>query len=565
MNISRFKVSTLLMTGYATVCVFLAAAIALGLSEQAKLNAITASVAGERWPRIELASHVRLRVTDISVALRNVMLTYDSGEQDQQLADIVRFRKEIAADTVELERRVLNPSGRAVLAQVNAAVKAYENGQRQLIALVQARQDVEARAYLNDELMPMLQACRDAMAKQIGNEVALMNEAREQAAEAYAATRFKMLALGALGLLGSGALAALITTRLRRSLGGEPAQAARVAARIAEGDLTGAVVLRDGDSSSLMYEMERMRAHLGLLVGQVRQDSEQIAAASTQIAAGNLDLSARTVQQAASLEETASAMQQLSAAVERNSANAEQADSLVRQAAVAAERGGETVAAVTVRMHAIADSARRVAEIVGLIDGIAFQTNILALNAAVEAARAGDAGRGFAVVAAEVRQLAQRSAAASHQIGQLISTATGQANAGAEMVEESGRAMRDIIDSIARVETILVQIRDASADQHSGIVACSRAVVEIDRGTQQNASLVDQVAVAAQSLQDQSGRLTRAVSRFHIPAVRTEGEFSAGPAVLLTPGRSTLARPGALSAVDGRRRSDLVRSSSRTG
>jgi len=516
MKTSRFKVVTLLMAGYGTVCAFLAVVIVLGLSEQAKLNTLTASMADDRWPKIELATDVRLRLTDIAVSLRNLMLTSDAAVQQRQIDNIAKYRDEAEASMARLRQRVSTQEGQAVLARVTTVMRAYAEGQQQLIGMVRSGHDAEARDYLNNEVKPMLQSCRDALSGEITHEVDLMNATREQAAAAYAHTQMQMLVLGALALLFSGTVATLITRRLRSQLGGEPDEAARTAARIADGDLTGAIALRDGDRSSMMYEMEHMRDHLGQLVSDVRADTDQIASASAQIAAGNLDLSARTEQQAASLEETAAAMEQLSATVEQNSANADQADHLARQAATAAARGGESVAAVTQRMQDIASSASQMAEIIGLIDGIAFQTNILALNAAVEAARAGDAGRGFAVVAAEVRQLAQRSAAAAHQIGQLISAATRHAQSGAVLVEQTGNAMHDIVSSVARVEEIMVQIRHASAEQHAGIVSCSRAVVEMDQATQQNAALVEEVAAAAQSLQQQSDKLARAVSRFRI-------------------------------------------------
>ncbi|WP_342119006.1 methyl-accepting chemotaxis protein [Pseudoduganella sp. OTU4001] len=516
MKTSRVKVATLLMAGFGIVCAFLLAAISLGLNEQAKLNDITENIIDDRWPKIELSTNVRLRVTDIAVALRNVILSDNPTVRRDQIDDIAGFRKEMDANLAELERRIVTTKGKAAVRRIHNAMKKYEAGQDRLIGMVQAGRIADAQAYLNDEVKPMLQECRDALAEEISNEVTLMDNSRDEAAGAYAGTQVKMLVLGALALLVSLGAAAAIIARLRRDLGGEPDVAARVAARIADGNLAGAIALRAKDQSSMMYEMEHMRSELGLLVGQVRRDADQIAAASSQIAAGNLDLSARTEAQAASLEETAAAMEQLSATVEQNSANADRANQLALQASAAASRGGEAVAAVTARMQDITQSARQMADIIGLIDGIAFQTNILALNAAVEAARAGDAGRGFAVVASEVRALAHRSSEAARQISDLIASATEQANAGAGLVQQTGEAMQDIVDSVARVEDIMNQIRHAGAEQHAGIVSCSRAVVEMDQGTQQNAALVEEVAAAAKAMQDQAGQLAQAVARFRI-------------------------------------------------
>jgi methyl-accepting chemotaxis protein len=542
MKTSRFTVATLLMAGFGIVCLFLAAAIALGLSEQAKLNRATATIADDRWPKIELLTQVRLRVTDIAVSLRNVMLSDSPAVRSKQVASIAASRKEVQDTLQALSLRMTSDHGQVVLARMRSVLETYGEGQQRLIDLVQAGRDGDARDYLNQDVKPMLQACREVLSAEIQYEVGQLNGAREDAAQAYSATRLKMLALGVFALLVSAVVATSIIHRLRRSLGGEPEVAAQTAARIADGDLTGAIALRAHDRSSMMYEMEHMRDELGRLVGQVRRDTDQIASASAQIAAGNLDLSNRTEQQAASLEETAAAMEQLSATVEQNSSHAEQANRLALQACEAAERGGAAVAAVTTRMHGIADATRQMADIIGLIDGIAFQTNILALNAAVEAARAGDAGRGFAVVAQEVRQLAHRSADAAKQISTLIASATEQANAGAALVQQTGDAMRDIVDTSAKVEGIMAQIRHASAEQHAGIVSCSRAVVGMDEGTQQNAALVEQVAAAAQSLQEQSEQLAQAVSRFHIDGV---ADSAAASAAALVQRAAASARAGA--------------------
>jgi methyl-accepting chemotaxis protein len=540
MKTARIKVANLLLTGFGLICLFLAVVIALGLSEQAKLNASTATMADDRWPKIELATDVRLRVTDIAVSLRNMMLTNDPAVRARQVESIAGYRRDAEASIAALDKRVVTPAGRAALEKVVAAYKNYAQGQDQLIALVQAGRDEEARAYLNEQVKPMLAACRETLAAQIGNEVSLMREAREQAAEAYTATRATMLGLGAAAMLISIAVAASIIRRLQRDLGGEPDQAARTAACIADGDLTRVIALRDGDRSSMLYEMEHMRDNLSQLVAQVRSDTEMIASASGQIANGNLDLSARTEQQASSLQETAAAMEELTATVHQNADHAARANSLAQQASSAAEKGGHAVAAVTARMAAIRTSAAQMSDIISLIDDIAFQTNILALNAAVEAARAGEAGRGFAVVASEVRQLAHRSSDAARDIGALIQAAVAQAGIGDQQVSEAATAMQDIVDSVASVENIMAQIKHASAEQHAGILACSQAVMQMDQGTQQNAALVEQVAAAAHALQEQAGQLEQAVSRFKISTTARAGG-DAPAAVAFRPGPA--ARP----------------------
>ena len=531
MKTSRIKVANLLMAGFGLMCLLLSAVIALALQEQAKLNAATAGMADDRWPKIELATGVRLRVTDIAVSLRNIMLSDDAGVRMQEIDNIHGYRRDIEAAIAQLDRRVVTPSGRAALARVRTAYDGYTAGQERLIALEQADRNAEANTLLNTELKAMLQACRAALANQIDNEVALMRQAREDAAHAYTRNRATMLGLGVAALLLSSAAAALIIMRLRRALGGEPDQAAHTAARIAEGDLSAAITLRPGDQVSMLYEMERMRASLGGLVAQVRADTDLIAAASTQIASGNLDLSARTEQQAASLQETAAAMEQLTVTVQQNADHARRASDMAQQASQAAGKGGAAVAAVSDRMAAIRASSAQMADIVGIIDALAFQTNILALNAAVEAARAGEQGRGFAVVAGEVRQLAHRSADAARQVGALIKASVAQADAGGEQVRAADVAMQEIVTGVARVADLLGQIRHASAEQHQGIATCSDAVVQMDQGTQQNAALVEQVAAAAQSLQEQSVRLAQAMGRFRIAEPRkTPAPAKATPA-----------------------------------
>nr|WP_315250117.1 methyl-accepting chemotaxis protein [uncultured Duganella sp.] len=311
-------------------------------------------------------------------------------------------------------------------------------------------------------------------------------------------------------------LVTLINRNLLRELGGEPAYAAEIANRIAAGDLSAAVRTRAGDQHSMLYAMQRMQAMLAGTVAAIRSGSDNIASATGEIASGNLDLSGRTEEQASSLEETAASMEQLTATVRQTSANASQANHSAALAAEVARKGGAVVAQVIDTMAAIDASAASIAEIIGVIDGIAFQTNILALNAAVEAARAGEQGRGFAVVASEVRNLAHRSAAAAKQVKDLIGASSAQVEAGSALVRDAGGTMREIVDSIAAVRHKMQEIADASAEQSAGIEQVNQAVGQMDQVTQQNAALVEEAAAAAASLQEQASQLSAAVAVFRL-------------------------------------------------
>ncbi len=308
----------------------------------------------------------------------------------------------------------------------------------------------------------------------------------------------------------------VIIRNVRASLGGEPDEAASLAARIAAGDLTRPVAVRAGDGTSMMAAMRDMQGRLRSTIGGIRRAAESIAAASHEIASGNHDLSQRTEQQAASLEETAASMEELTATVKQNAENARQASGLANNASEIALKGNDVVSRVIGTMGEINDSSRKIADIIGVIDGIAFQTNILALNAAVEAARAGEQGRGFAVVAGEVRSLAQRSATAAKEIKQLIDASVERVNNGSALVERAGATMAEIVQAVRRVTDIMGEISAASEEQSSGISQVGRAVTQMDEMTQQNAALVEEAAAAASSLQEQAARLRESVSAFQV-------------------------------------------------
>ena len=327
-----------------------------------------------------------------------------------------------------------------------------------------------------------------------------------------------LLAVGGLATaaLLAGVLGAwLFTRRLLQRLGAAPGELARVAETIAQGDLTTSSAQR-APAGSVMASMQAMREALAGIVGTVRQGVESVATASAQIAQGNGDLSARTEEQAANLEQTAASMEQLTSTVKASADNAEQARQLAGSASDVATRGGAVVSQVVATMQEIQGSSRQIADITGVIDGIAFQTNILALNAAVEAARAGEQGRGFAVVAGEVRALAQRSAEAARQIKTLIGDSVTRIEQGGELVADAGRTMQDIVTQVQRVSTLIGEITHAAREQTQGITQVGDAVGQLDQTTQQNAALVEESAAAAESLKQQAQRLADAVSVFRV-------------------------------------------------
>ena len=331
---------------------------------------------------------------------------------------------------------------------------------------------------------------------------------------AYGAANLWMIVIGSLAVVSGLLLAVLLTRSITRPL----SDAVRVARTVAANDLTSTIVVSSRDEiGQLMRALESMNANLAGTVARIRTGVDSIASASGEIAAGNTDLSSRTEQQAASLEETAASMEQLSSTVKQNADSAKQANQLAAAASETASRGGATVSEVVSTMNAISASSVKISDIVSVIDGIAFQTNILALNAAVEAARAGEQGKGFAVVAAEVRTLAQRSAQAAKEIKVLIEDTVQKIGQGSGSAERAGTTMQEIVSSVQRVTDIMGEIAAASAEQADGIEQVNRAVSQMDEVTQQNAALVEEAAAAAGSMQDQAADLTRAVSAFRLP------------------------------------------------
>ncbi len=412
----------------------------------------------------------------------------------------------------------LTPREVDLLKQTDAAWPPYLAAAKKVMVASYADNNVEAMRLMRDEAAPAFQKYDDLLSTIVDLNIALGKKAYDDSDVIVAEiTRTTLVLIGAaIGL--SVAVGLWVARSVTRQLGGEPKLAAEMAQAIAEGQLGTPIPVAQGDSRSLMAALERMRNSLAGIVAGVRQNAESVASASAQIATGNQDLSGRTEEQASALEETAASMEELSTTVKQNADNAAQANQLAVTASTVAVKGGHEVQEVVATMRSINEASRRIADIIGVIDGIAFQTNILALNAAVEAARAGEQGRGFAVVASEVRNLAQRSANAAKEIKELITASTQRVDQGTTLVDQAGHTIQEVVDAIRRVTDIMGEITSASAEQSAGVSQIGEAVTQMDQATQQNAALVEESAVAADSLRQQAAQLLQAVSVFHLPA-----------------------------------------------
>ncbi|NDP38417.1 MAG: chemotaxis protein [Rhodoferax sp.] len=401
----------------------------------------------------------------------------------------------------------------AAFAQLPALRAVHAKAQKEVLALAAANGD--AIALLNSDETPAWRKLRGELLQQKQAAVDGAKEAYQRVNEKTDTAITLSIGLALIAVLTAIGLNVLMLRTMRKELGGDPADAREALSQISQGDLASDIV-NVGNPDSLMGVMRQMQASLTEVVGSVRQGSEGVATASAEIAQGNHDLSARTEQQASALEETAASMEELSATVKQNADNARQANQLAQSASTVAIKGGNVVGQVVETMRGINDASRKISDIISVIDGIAFQTNILALNAAVEAARAGEQGRGFAVVASEVRSLAGRSADAAKEIKTLINTSVERVEQGTALVDQAGVTMTEVVSSIRRVTDIMGEISAASSEQSQGVSQVGEAVTQMDQATQQNAALVEEMAAAASSLKSQAQDLVGTVAVFKL-------------------------------------------------
>ncbi|MFN7043411.1 MAG: methyl-accepting chemotaxis protein [Acidovorax temperans] len=492
--------------------------------------------------RESLATDVRTLANRRAIGVRDMVLVKKDSDRQSAKSMAVNAHAQLQVTLKSLNDAVsgaadANERERALVSAIGKIESQYGPVAVAIVELAASGKQDEAVDKMNNECRPLLEALLTAVGDYIrySGEQAKLNV--ESSAIAYVSQRTMLVVISAFAVLLAVVLGWLIPRRLATSLGAEPGELSDVAKRVAQGDLSPVHGADAAPSGSVLASMGAMQGQLVGLIGQVRSSADSIATASAQIAEGNNDLSGRTEQQASALEETAASMEELSSTVKQNADNAYQADQLAQSASAVAIDGGAVVSEVVATMKDINESSKRIADIISVIDGIAFQTNILALNAAVEAARAGDQGRGFAVVAAEVRNLAGRSAQAAKEIKDLISASVERVEAGTVLVDKAGATMTEVVGSIKRVTDIMGEISSASKEQSAGVAQIGDAVSQMDQATQQNAALVEESAAAADSMRVQAQQLVEAVAVFKLSDQRAS---VAGPSIATAQARTAL-------------------------
>ena len=513
---NRLRLASKLGAAFTAVLALTVLVGLISIYELGQVNDTSLRLSSHWMPGIRVIEDIKSQIARVRTRELQYIISTDVAEMDKYDGVIAKDLDDLKRMQDEYTKLLESPEEEATYAQFLDLWQRYMAEDDKLRAAVRAGDGDLAKKLIRGESNKLIVALRGHVDKIVDMYTEGGRTAAAEGTRRYTSSRTLIVALVLGSVLLGAAGATLLTLWLMRRLGGEPDYATKVVQHIAAGDLSLEVRTRPGDDTSLLAAMKAMQANLANIVGNVRSATGTISSASTQIAAGNLDLSSRTEQQASALEQTAASMEELTSTVRNNAEHASQANALADTAAGVAQQGSAAVARVVDTMGSIHASSQKIVDIIAVIDGIAFQTNILALNAAVEAARAGEQGRGFAVVAGEVRTLAQRSAAAAKEIKGLIGASVQQVESGAGLVSEAGSTMREVLETVQRMHGLMVEISQAGREQSDGIQQVNQAITQMDTVTQQNAGLVQQAAEAAQSLNDQAAALDQLVSVFKL-------------------------------------------------
>jgi methyl-accepting chemotaxis protein len=511
---NHFRVSSLLVGGFSFLGFLIVSMVVMVVAKVSGISASASDMADVQMPRMVVGSAIKEDVQTIASSVRNMILMRDADAIAMQAEAVKRLQLDINTRYSELEKLLSGDSAaQAALLEVQAARKIFEPLQREAVDLASFGQIFEAKDILIDKMHPAQLRYFSAMDALLLQQRQQFKQATQTNESAASAVRSMLIATSLVVL----AVGAVLAWWIIRSITVPLRQAVRVARSVAAGRLQEPIEAQGrNEVAQLLLALRDMQGALARVVTHVRQGAQNVLGGSTEIAQGNMDLSNRTEAQAGALQQTSASMQELRDAVTHNADNAQQASTLARDASAVAERGGAVVGQVVETMRDINTSSQKIADIIGVIDGIAFQTNILALNAAVEAARAGEQGRGFAVVASEVRALAGRSAEAAREIKGLISASVERVAQGSDLVDKAGVTMQEVVQAIHQVTGLVGEISSASAEQRSGVAQISEAIAQMDHVTQQNAALVEQIAATASGLSTQSKELVQAVAVFQV-------------------------------------------------
>ncbi|MFO1193348.1 MAG: methyl-accepting chemotaxis protein [Rhodoferax sp.] len=530
MRFTDYKIRTWLAGAFGLLVLLSVLSGGLALRQLAGIQANLEVIVKENNVKIRLNNSLSESVHIVSRVMRTVALLEDKAAKDREMTKILKARADYARHWDEMLKFPASTEGQALRQKIGTARDTALPLNNKVLETDAAGKKAEAVAFLMSDAAPATERWQQAIDEYLVYQEKNNEQEYMQGQQDYTTARTMLIVSSLVTVLVAVALGIVITRGIVGALGAEPGQAAQLAQQVAAGDLSSSIPLRGGDTQSMMAQLKLMQDSLSRVVLNVRQNADSVATASAQIAQGNTDLSSRTEEQASALEQTAASMEQLGSTVRQNADNARQGNQLAQNASTVAVRGGEVVGQVVDTMKGINEASRKIADIIGVIDGIAFQTNILALNAAVEAARAGEQGRGFAVVASEVRSLAGRSAEAAKEIKSLISDSVQRVEQGTALVDQAGATMTEVVAAIRRVTDIMGEISAASSEQSQGVAQVGEAVTQMDQATQQNAALVEESAAAAESLKAQAQQLVQAVAVFKLAQGAAHGHALEAPA-----------------------------------